>query len=364
MIEENIETEAKRRPVYRDGAYEIELANGETISLSPGVDAAGVDFTGCDFTMMKLDHSNFEGANFTECDLGTTDFSYCQMNDAIFDRAEMKDTIFWGAKLMNASFKQVDGDGVHFDEADLSHAEFSGLMARAHFSRATGISAQFAHLDLRLCKFMDANFTGALFDVCLIIYGRLQKIDLTGAAFKGCHIEESNFTEATLYGAAFDECQSDDDNCSIIMTNANAQFARFIRCGFRQLDGQGINLSGAYFEFSQFFGSRFCEADFTGATAISTGFNECHFHQAVMKKADFVLCRFRLIEAALTNVANVKFSNCFFQGSNLEDAHLEKATFDNCQFSPATTWPNDFLLPLSATEAEHIPDDIRELNEE
>ena len=362
MKEENIEAKAKRRPVYTDGAYEIELANGETVALFPGVNAAGLDFTGCDFTMMKLNHSNFEGANFTECDLGTVDFSYCQMNNAIFDKAEMKHTIFWGAKLMNSSFKQVDGDQVRFDEADLSHAQFSGLMARANFARSTGVSTHFSNLDLRVCNLNDANFTGALFEVCLIIYGRLQNTDLTGATFKGCHIEESDFTDATLYGAAFDECNSDDDNCSIIMTNVNAQYARFVRCDFRQLDGQGINLSGAYFELTQFFGSRFCEADFTGVKAISTGFNECHFHQAIMKEAVFVLCRFRLIEAALTNIANVEFSNCFFQGSNLEHAHLEKATFDNCQFSPKTSWPDDFLLPLSAPEAEHIPDDLRELD--
>ncbi len=362
MNQENIETKAKRRPVYRDGAYEIELANGETISLFPGVNAAGVDFTGCDFTMMKLNHANFEGANFAECDLGTTDFSNCRMNNAIFDKAELKHTIFWGAKLMNASFKQVDGDQVRFDEADVSHAQFSGLMARANFSRATGISTHFSNLDLRVCNFNNANFTGALFEVCLIIYGRLQNTDLTGAAFTGCHIEESDFSEATLSGAVFGECDSDDDNCSIVMTNVNAEFARFVRCDFRQLDGQGMNLSGAYFELSQFFGSRFCEANFSGVKAISTGFNECHFHQAVMEKADFVLCRFRLIEAALTDVANATFFDCFFQGSNLENAYLEKATFNNCQFSPRTTWPDDFLLPLPMPEAVNVPDDLRELD--
>lgn len=364
MKEENIEAKDKRRPVYKDGAYDIELANGETISLSPGVDAAGVDLSGCDLSMMKLDHVHFEGANFSNCLLGSTDFSYCNLKDAIFDEAELKHTIFWGAKLMNASFKQIDGVGTRFDEADLSHVEMSGLISRANFSRATAISAHFFNLDLQACIFNDSNFTGALFEECPMMFVRLHDCDMTGATFKGCHIEYADFTDATLFGATFDECDSDDDDCSIIMTNANAQFARFIRCGFRQLDGQGMNLSGAYFELSQFFGSRFSEADFTGVTAISTGFNECHFHQAIMKKADFVLCRFRLIEAALTSVANVKFSNCFFQGSNLEDAHLEKATFDNCQFSPATTWPNDFLLPLSALEAEHIPDDIRELDEE
>ena len=369
---ENITNEAttKRRPVFRNGKFEIELANGEIFSLYPGINAAGVDFTGCDLTMMKLNDSNFDGANFTDSCLDSTDFTNCQMYGAVFDNADLTMTIFWGAKLVGASFrgapKEACGWGTRFDHADISFAHFTRGLPQAVLQHATAISTYFYETDFTDSNFYMANLTGATLDEPHFYRVNLMQVDLTGATIRKGYFDLMNMENAILYGTTFEDCASDisDKSCNVNMTNVNAQFARFIRCSLPGLHAPEINFADAYFELSQFFQSNFYSACFARMIAISTGFNECDVRYANFAQAEIVLSRFRMLQAAYAKASNTMFTDCFFQDSDLKDARLQDTQFVNCQFSQETSWPDDFLIPLPLSVAEEIPADIRELDEE
>ncbi len=219
------------------------------------------DFTGADLTRAKLVEADLSGGIFNEALLTNADctallaskagFENADLNDAVFVRADlteadmsgarMENTILSHAKARDLRLNGVQGQGVHFESADLSksrageQASFrQGRFGRANFEGASWddtdlTEADFSRADMKKaqlnkCRSVRANlfavnaknadlsksdFTDAKMPACNLMGGSLRKTRLIGADIQGANLYGVDMYKSVLGETNIEEANTD-----------------------------------------------------------------------------------------------------------------------------------------------------------
>lgn len=181
--------------VVRDLDTLIKESGAEKIDLDHSTAEYDESFENIKFDLIanSMREVKYNGCRFENCEFSGLDMAYSE-----FDDAEFVDCDFGLAKLdfVDARNSQFHGGDVYFTGSRLVSADFSGsIIDGAGFSGINAYGTKFFCASLRKANFADANLSFANFKCA----------DLRGANFAGANLKGANFTDAQLDGAQFDK---------------------------------------------------------------------------------------------------------------------------------------------------------------
>ncbi|KAF9599182.1 hypothetical protein IFM89_035641 [Coptis chinensis] len=237
-------------PTLEDSEYQELLREAEyyqLLGLSEGINAAlsrryendskddsRAELTRADvikciqFNRVRLRGVNLSGLNLSKLDLSLVDFS----------NACIKGVFFAGANLYSAKFRDVDGSGSNFHNANLrEYAYFiENLKGRCEFIGANLRGALLSGANLQSATLQDACLIDCSFCLADLRSAHLQTADLTNANLEGANLEGANLKGAKLSGA-------------------NLQGANLQRAYLRQVDLRDTHLVGAKLDGANLLGA-------------------------------------------------------------------------------------------------------------
>jgi len=247
--------------------------------------------------------SSLAGRDLAGADLSGLDFSYLDLRDVMLEQADLTSCNFTGCRL----------DGAVFTAATLDKTIFTkSSMIKVNLSLSHGKKAQFNHVNL-----MHANLTESLFDSCDFSDANLDHILATGvnlqfSLFHRISCDRGNFVEAKL-------------------AHSDWQKACFSNCIFLHPELQFINWQGVKMERCIVVEAKAERANLSDIHAVKVQFsNQGDFRQVNLSKGQWSTCGFRCLDLTHCNASNSVFVECDFGETNLEDAVLKGALFNNC----------------------------------
>lgn len=181
----------------------------------------GCDFSYCDLTKAEFNRAvfrncNFSKANLTGADLNRATFRDCNFQKTIFDD-NIKDAVVYNCDFSDTDFSSNDFSGADFNECNFAGRDFR--------------DADFSSADLYKSNFSDCDLQGALLYNVRALSVDFSRADLSGADLMRANLEDAKLIRANLEGANF-------------------KYAKLTRTNF-----EGANLDGANLEHAEIDGA-------------------------------------------------------------------------------------------------------------
>lgn len=300
------------------------------------------------------------------------------------------------ASFLNCRFSNVNMEKVTLKEANIDMCEFEKTKFNYCTAEKMEFHAKLTYCEIEKAEFSDCNMDNCTFDNtkmgsrwenCCFDFGRLVSCVLDFSVFEGCFFKKSTWKECN--GKFFNINASDRRSSSL-------ESAVFEGCKFPHAKMAGISLpvhikecNFSHSDFSHSSGapriekSRFCSANFKGATLPYMKVSETDFSQASFFEADldqghfknclFVMaefgtkdglvplltgivykgyfralktvfenCRFELAKLKRTLLSEAQFKNCVMTGCSLSESIMGKTAFHDCQLNKSF-WMNAYL---------------------
>jgi uncharacterized protein YjbI with pentapeptide repeats len=160
--------QASRRIILQSNLWSKLTGGAEGIqnwNARPAEGAQLIDWSGS-----KLAHTKLDGVNFPELKLNASDFDGANLSNAVFFRCQLSGATFRGANLSKANMKETDLEGADFTNANLKQTKLKEARLRkagfagADISRADLSLSDIRCIDFRKTVTTDANFDYAQYD--------------------------------------------------------------------------------------------------------------------------------------------------------------------------------------------------------
>jgi uncharacterized protein YjbI with pentapeptide repeats len=213
----------------------IQGANLEGADLS-GANLSGANLSGANLRKANIKKANLQNANLKNAKLNGANLERTNLNGSDLSDAELNDVALSFATLVNANLSNAklnknDIRGiVHFDDSNLSGADFSG----SYFNST---------------HFENANLKGIILKGCSFFLVRFKGFDFRGINLSETKFECVDFEECDLSGADLSKKDWGDVYNSTFrktnLSNVNLSHANLKSVKFEDVNLNGANLEGA-----------------------------------------------------------------------------------------------------------------------
>lgn len=177
-----------------------------------GADLRGL-VVGLDGSLAPFLHKDFQGASLEQVDLSFAQFScsfnHCRManvtlDEVCFDTCRFKSSHFEKCKFNKARMESPSLDDAEFSDCTFVAAKLHGRGwneyggKRIKFTRCRFVGTNFKNLQIRASKFIDCEFTNAVFTKCILSVITFQGSSPSPDSFFDCEV-----TQCLLNGSAF-----------------------------------------------------------------------------------------------------------------------------------------------------------------
>lgn len=235
------------KTLYQDASAAFsETLQNATRSLCGNLSFAKLHkFGNPNFPTRHLQFTNLTGSQIHECSFSDCDLKYARLHSC-----SIQDSLFM--------------------DSDFSHTDFSNLRpARKTQETTNSANSKVQQVRFHACTLMGANFTGALIEDCVFIYGD----DLTGINFTDVKVVRSDFNNLDLKYPNLENSlflNSQFNNVHLIGAIGNRPSSQLSNCDFAFCIFKNMDLSKIRFSNSTFYN---CE--FHNCTSVAATFKQC-----------------------------------------------------------------------------------------
>jgi uncharacterized protein YjbI with pentapeptide repeats len=146
-----------------------------------------------DFAMAKLGHSKWTDCRVEECDFSNLFVFEVEFNEFRARKTKLFSTRLWHAKIINTNFDSCNFDGGEFTSCEISETTFEDCS----FVNKRIIRTTFQNSFFDAINAASARISGSVFNGC-----RLNQMDVDGASFSGSSFNKCGFRETSFDSAA------------------------------------------------------------------------------------------------------------------------------------------------------------------
>lgn len=293
---------------------------------------SGTDFTGHDLTGANFSHANLTGAIFNRTILHNTLFTNANLQAASFVDLAITHTEFSGALLNQAKLKSVMITASQFHQTKLSEAH----LENTHWHDCSLQVANFSDSDIADCHFQAGQYQKLNFEQAIIERSVFNEVSFNDLNMGYITWQESTLTDCRLENAHFINGKCSGFHCKNTTIKASDFSGAVVdKCSFDATDLSEVNfqhaqLSGAHANHNTNFNHcNFSHTNLSDASIIAALFQDCLFEETYLIEASFLQCVFKQFHLNKAYCQNASFYGCDLSNSNIEKTNLFEAQINN-----------------------------------